>query len=77
MSRNRSEISHQDIQRALAAFRQSGGTITRLPDQVVPSVAPIGLRAEGWEIDLTAMAARDDLAPEGALSLHDSASAGN
>ena len=77
MNGTRTAITHEDVQRALAAFRQQGGTITRLPDQVTPSTAPIGLREAGWEIDLTALAARDDVAPEGPLTVRDATPAGN
>lgn len=65
MNRNRTLVTHDDIQRALARFRRQGGTITRLPDEVPPYRSPVGLRAESWSVDLAALGARDDAAPEG------------
>lgn len=76
MKSKRTAITHEDVQRALAAFRQRGGSITRLPDQVQPAVAPIGLREQSWEVDLTAMTG-GDAAPEAPHSVQQSLPAGN
>ena len=56
-------ISHEDIQRALAHFRRSGGTIQRLPEQVQPARTTIGEKWGLWESDLAAVLPVDEGAP--------------
>ncbi len=42
MSKDRKGISHEEVQRALSKFKEGGGLITQLPDQVAPRRNQVG-----------------------------------
>lgn len=42
MSKNRKGISHEEVHRALNKFKEGGGLITQLPDQVAPRRNQVG-----------------------------------
>ena len=49
MSQNKKIITHEDIQAALARFREDGGSITKLPDGAQPLGAMMGSKWEAYE----------------------------
>lgn len=59
MSR-RQRVSHDDIQRALSSFRQSGGVIRKLPDQVQPNQAGLAAKLAEWEQEMGPLVGGDE-----------------
>jgi len=47
-------ITHEDIQKALRAFRQSGGVIARLPDEIALHKNLVGGNLSAYENDAEA-----------------------
>jgi hypothetical protein len=48
-STKRIGLSHADVSKALMKFKQSGGLIKRLPDQVVPKSVMVGGKFSVYE----------------------------
>jgi hypothetical protein len=51
MNARRKTITHEDIQRALRAFRKQGRVITRLPDEITLPAVTVGARWNAFETD--------------------------
>jgi len=59
-------VSHDDIQSALARFRQGGGVIRKLPDQVQPIQDGLAARLDEWEQEMGPLLGGDDAAERNA-----------
>ena len=46
----RKAITHEDVQRAMQAFRRDGGAIRQLPDQVTPQRNLLGAKWGVYEM---------------------------
>ncbi len=48
-TKNQKQITHEEIHKALKTFRERGGLITQLPDQVTPRNGLVGARWSMYE----------------------------
>ena len=55
--KNRTSVSHEEIQSALAKFRKAGGLITRLPNELSPPRKLVGEKWAAYESLLEIVAA--------------------